>query len=764
MNYKKIPFYLILLFLIVFPFFEGLGLNIFLLPGFYLLSFFLCLSYYQKKIKLDFLLILNVIFLISVFISTIFSLDFTESLNKFFQYFALLIVFNFIRYSTEDKKTIKLFLFILILLVSFSLCIRSFFYLIFPEFNNFQTLNLIVANYGHNHLINYLIFSFPLVVCSFLWSKKKISKILWLTAFLFLLVSIFFTFSRIGIILCFFELLLVIAFFAKKKRIIFVLTGLAGIIFLFFIFLSTKSILYNKIFREFTFKQRINYWQQAISGIKENPLFGTGLGTFVYSSTKYQKSIGSWSAYAHNHFLEVAIETGIIGGLAFLILILTILKKGYKISKESKDPLIIAFYIGVLFSSIHSLFDFDWNFFSISLTFWVLAGFILGWPNKNPEHKKAIANPGLFKITIVCLSFIIFIFSFLEGLSFYFLLKGLSEIDKKRTNESYKYFTLAVYIYPLNKKRFKEIGKKLYEAGEFNKSLFYLKDALLVKKNDWQLYKNLAQTSERLNDDNQAINFYKQAIELNPKGDIELYLNLTRIYQKKKETKKLNELLENFFFKTKHVKEFWPQNDKAREMFLLSINYFVQEDPNTAFQILERMESTNDWEMFEFFGWEGQRKILQILLDFDSQDLSLLTDKQKAKYYFWLAGLTISDDDKESLLNKKSWLEKAAFFDKENNYYLEFNKNISLLVEAQERIYWTDYQETIKVLEKTSFCLENKNPEELAFFEKFMCAIYFDFLAQAQAGIGDKKAKDSWQKASEYNPGRKDYENMYHRF
>jgi O-antigen ligase len=58
---------------------------------------------------------------------------------------------------------------------------------------------------------------------------------------------------------------------------------------------------------------------------KQNPLLGVGLNNFSYLYPQYSKEIGlapNASIRAlHNHYLEVATETGIIGLLVFLSLI-----------------------------------------------------------------------------------------------------------------------------------------------------------------------------------------------------------------------------------------------------------------------------------------------------------------------------------------------------------------------------------------------------------------------------------------------------------
>lgn len=74
--------------------------------------------------------------------------------------------------------------------------------------------------------------------------------------------------------------------------------------------------------------QRLNFYSQAISQIKENPILGVGIGNWKIKSIDADKKniVGYKVPYhVHNDFLELATETGIIGvGLYALIIIFSL--------------------------------------------------------------------------------------------------------------------------------------------------------------------------------------------------------------------------------------------------------------------------------------------------------------------------------------------------------------------------------------------------------------------------------------------------------
>lgn len=75
---------------------------------------------------------------------------------------------------------------------------------------------------------------------------------------------------------------------------------------------------------------RFSAWKSTLQMIKEHPLLGTGLDTYVlkfrqYMSVDYEHLAGklAMAGFAHNHFLQVASDLGLIGLGIYLWLLLT---------------------------------------------------------------------------------------------------------------------------------------------------------------------------------------------------------------------------------------------------------------------------------------------------------------------------------------------------------------------------------------------------------------------------------------------------------
>ena len=90
-------------------------------------------------------------------------------------------------------------------------------------------------------------------------------------------------------------------------------------------------------FTEESSNGRFGYWGDAWDYIKENPVFASGLGNWkIESIDKGKEHISGYTVpyHAHNDFIHVFAETGILGGLSYLLLFILVT---YYVSKIFKN-------------------------------------------------------------------------------------------------------------------------------------------------------------------------------------------------------------------------------------------------------------------------------------------------------------------------------------------------------------------------------------------------------------------------------------------
>ncbi|MDA9364368.1 O-antigen ligase family protein [Flavobacteriaceae bacterium] len=149
---------------------------------------------------------------------------------------------------------------------------------------------------------------------------------------------------------------------------------------------SVKSISFSNE----SSSNRFSLWTDAIEFIYHNPL-GVGLGNWKIESIPYWKSFGGGYQipyHAHNDYLEIATETGILNSLVFLsVLFLSIfifLKRFFIF----KDPFYLMFLLAVIVYGIDAFFNFPFERTYMQLVLYTTLSFTLFEPSNSNDTDK----------------------------------------------------------------------------------------------------------------------------------------------------------------------------------------------------------------------------------------------------------------------------------------------------------------------------------------------------------------------------------------
>jgi O-antigen ligase len=117
-------------------------------------------------------------------------------------------------------------------------------------------------------------------------------------------------------------------------------------------------------------------WRDSWTMIKANPIFGVGIGAFETAYPQYSHSDGALVVgQAHNDYLQVLADAGLIGGLLALWFIALVFREIFRALK-SRDALLSTIALGSgagLFAIlVHSVFDFNLQLPSNVLLFLIL--------------------------------------------------------------------------------------------------------------------------------------------------------------------------------------------------------------------------------------------------------------------------------------------------------------------------------------------------------------------------------------------------------
>tara|TARA_A100001011_G_scaffold395704_1_gene491508 strand:- start:225 stop:1853 length:1629 start_codon:yes stop_codon:yes gene_type:complete len=311
----------------------------------------------REKIKINFKNSI-IVFLSGVYLllNCLTADNFIESLITIYKLAIIVSVF----YSSylATRKISDAFLFICYIF-TFSIFFESAYTLIdfFSTDNSFTGISQ-NRNISSSSLVFKLIFLIYLINYSKSFYSKSVLKAVELAA----LLSIILLQSRLGIISLFIiYFLYFILKRASRKRMIFSVL----ISCLFFIYFNNNEF-QNKIEKNYTFQylsgdestnQRLSFYEASISLFKEKPFIGNGLGSWKYKSIQDKISKNNLILvpyYTHNDFLQILMETGLVGLCIYLTFFGLLIKNIFKNRRESTfTPLLIALFIVLINSLIN---------------------------------------------------------------------------------------------------------------------------------------------------------------------------------------------------------------------------------------------------------------------------------------------------------------------------------------------------------------------------------------------------------------------------
>ncbi|MGI5858146.1 MAG: O-antigen ligase family protein [Tepidanaerobacteraceae bacterium] len=381
----------------------GLALTAFMLPlapttytvGIIGLTFIsVLLDYNRLNNALPAAIVPALLFMASAGLAAVFSVMRAESIKTLPLYAAYFMIFYCASVLFRDKKTVKsvlLFLIISVFILSMIGIYQYFFVKVptaeawvdekqFPELATrvYATLE------NPNVLGEYLGLAIPLLLALF-WSSGKFRQ-KWLLAVVLgvLTLCLILTFSRgawVGLAVSVFAFALL-----KEPRLLVLIVVLAILAPMFLPSVVTNRIASIGSLEDSSNAYRVTIWIAALRMTKDYWLNGVGLGLVAFSRVYRDYMIAGASAvHAHNLYLQVGLEMGIIGLFALLWMVfrgfsesLNCIENNHRLSFISAG--IVAALAGHLF---HGIFDYVWYSPRIVMAFWMYFGMMSAIANDN---------------------------------------------------------------------------------------------------------------------------------------------------------------------------------------------------------------------------------------------------------------------------------------------------------------------------------------------------------------------------------------------
>ena len=152
-----------------------------------------------------------------------------------------------------------------------------------------------------------------------------------------------------------------------------------------------------------SFRVRLTYWRVALSMVSHNLLKGVGPGNFGVAYAHYQYLGAGDVREAHSGYLQAFCETGIPGGLLFLLFWAALVVGGALNVLRAPDGRtrlwLLGLHTGLLAFCLHAAIDINFSHPSLVMTAMVVAGLGLGWRgSETPGPAAAAAGGGIHRL------------------------------------------------------------------------------------------------------------------------------------------------------------------------------------------------------------------------------------------------------------------------------------------------------------------------------------------------------------------------------
>jgi O-antigen ligase/Tfp pilus assembly protein PilF len=374
-----------------------------------------------------------------------------------------------------------------------------------------------------NFFAEYLIIPLPIAVSLFFATQNKLKKILLLIGIIVMGASLTATFTRgsylgFGVSLIFMSSLFLISqgkSFIRKNRKIFIIILTVVIIITFLFIIPTplnkpgtaiekikSRVSISQLSQSSSIKRRVAAWKFTVLMIKDHPLLGSGIGTYKYNTLKYQADFfeqgenrslypHGFADKAHNEYLQLWAEMGIVGLGIFIWLIINYFSCGLKFLRKIKDEYKQGVIIGLMGSVvavlIDGLFGFPLHLPASVILFWlVLALTIVTIKIEADVEEKDIVRknsnsisrlkPLLYIIIILLTIFLCFAITrpFIAKVYWYY---ANVEIENENWNEAIKTNEEALKWDPYFGEIYYNIGKILEIKELYGVALEYFEKA-----------------------------------------------------------------------------------------------------------------------------------------------------------------------------------------------------------------------------------------------------------------------------------------------
>jgi O-antigen ligase len=295
-----------------------------------LLGWFLSLAIRREPpFRFDTFTVAMFVFLAWLGMSSFYALDSDEALSRFYTFVQLVVATLMFMSVVDTVPRIRG--------VFWSIVVWTSIATVAGLGRYYSGMSRTVSGFGGDRN-EFAIYANIAIVCTYVLyqSSKGRGRLLLSVILPILFLGLALTFSRMGVLAMMLSLLVVGYRIAREKRIAAVLVALAILVLIVAVlpesfWARVGTIGPSMQGRRETVGIRVDLWSMALQMIRDRPITGVGLGNFATASMRYAHGEYLMSRLvAHNAYISIAAETGLVGLCLFLAVHGVALKSFYR--------------------------------------------------------------------------------------------------------------------------------------------------------------------------------------------------------------------------------------------------------------------------------------------------------------------------------------------------------------------------------------------------------------------------------------------------
>lgn len=282
-------------------------------------------------------------------------------------------------------------------------------------------------------------------------------------------------------------------------------------------------------------------WESSIYMISEKPILGWGKGAYFIFYPKFRiqdywltKSPTDLTTHAHNEFLQIWAETGLIGLIIFLIFIFTVLRIGVRRVDEIKGPhrfILLGLISGIIGLFLHNLVCNNLQMPSSAIFLWFTLGMVIAHSPIPAKSGVVVRGPSRYGILLAITLFVVIIIWQIcvrTIIAQYLFKEGWHHREKEEWSLAIKKYERAIQWYPWDVEMYYRTAYAYTMNGQYDKAIERYNDVIRLAPLYGSVHRNMGIIYMKKGECRLAVESFLQALWIN-EYDIITRANLSRI-------------------------------------------------------------------------------------------------------------------------------------------------------------------------------------------------------------------------------------------